>query len=226
MTKNFYFKVKETGCNTQVINHNSLSADQAIEQCLPIILKVIRYMESKYDCKAGDLFQDFVQEGYLGVLDALDRFDSSCGTRFTTYAFPFILGNIYEAFTDELHHGRTHLSTDCYDPETEEYCGNIFDNTPADPIYNADYGFASKEQREECEWRLSRVPNARDREIVRLHYGLADGFEHSFEAIGLIFSISPERVRQCHDRAMNQLYMAVLKEKNHATPCLYCSKVA
>ena len=191
-----------------LVNHNSLSADHAIELCRPLILMVIRHLERKFDCIAGDLVKDFMQEGYITVLNALKQFDSSHGTQFTTYAFQDIHGAVYKAFIDELHHGRTHLSTDLYDPESEEYSGNIFDNTPADPIYNADYTFASREQREDCEWLLSHVRDERDREIVRQRYGLADGFEHSFEAIGFTFGTSAERVRQRHDRALKQLQKA------------------
>ena len=198
--------MKETGANTQVINHiNNLSADQAIKQCLPYILRIIRHLESKFECKAGDLLNDFVQEGYLATLDALGKFKPSYGVQFTSYAYYFIHGKIYKAFTAELHHGQSQVPIDIYDPDSEDFVGNIFDNTPADDTFNADYGFTSKAEREDCEQLLKRINNERDREIVRLRFGLTDGFEHSFESIGFTFCISPERARQCYNRAMDHL---------------------
>ena len=209
--KNFFHfsAVKEKGSNTQVINHtNSISADQTIEQCLPFIFRVIRHLEGKFECHAGDLLYDFVQEGYLAVLDALGKFKPSRGVEFTTYAYYFIHGKIYKAFMAELHHGQSHVPIDIYDPEGEDCVGNIFDNTPADDVYNADYGFTSKAEREDCEQLLKRIKNERDREIVRLRFGLTDGFEHSFESIGFTFGISSERANQCYKRGLAQLQTA------------------
>ena len=201
--------LQSTGANTQVINLlNSLSADQAIEQCLPFIFRVIRHLEGKFECHAGDLLNDFVQEGYLAVLKALGKFKPSRGVEFTTYAYYFIYGAIYKAFTEELSHGQNRMSIDIYDPDSEEYIGNFLENVPADSVYDADYGFTSKAQREDCEWLLKRIKDERDREIVRLRHGLVDGCEHSLKAIAFGLGISPERARQLYDRAFKQLQAA------------------
>jgi RNA polymerase primary sigma factor len=45
----------------------------------------------------------------------------------------------------------------------------------------------------------------REREVVRLHYGLADGHNLSLADIGEIFSISRERVRQIEQAAIEKL---------------------
>ncbi|MDG2409905.1 MAG: sigma-70 family RNA polymerase sigma factor [Pirellulales bacterium] len=50
-----------------------------------------------------------------------------------------------------------------------------------------------------------RVLNAREREILRLRYGIADGSSKTLDEVGKIFSVSRERIRQIECRAMNKL---------------------
>src|SRR5262249_23309548 len=45
----------------------------------------------------GASLEDLVQDGSLGLLRALPRFDTSRGVRFSTYAVPWIEGEIKEA---------------------------------------------------------------------------------------------------------------------------------
>jgi RNA polymerase primary sigma factor len=45
----------------------------------------------------------------------------------------------------------------------------------------------------------------RDREIIKLHYGLGDGSAYTLDEIGKTFSISRERVRQIEARALGAL---------------------
>ena len=49
------------------------------------------------------------------------------------------------------------------------------------------------------------VLDAREREILRLRYGLADGASKTLDEVGKIFSVSRERIRQIECRAMNKL---------------------
>ena len=49
----------------------------------------------------------------------------------------------------------------------------------------------------------------RQRQVLRLHYGMADGKCHSFERIGEIMDLSKERVRQIEKQAMEKLQKAV-----------------
>ena len=47
--------------------------------------------------------------------------------------------------------------------------------------------------------------NYREREIVRLRYGLADGYSYTLEEVGKIFSVTRERVRQIEAKAVRKL---------------------
>lgn len=58
--------------------------------------------------------------------------------------------------------------------------------------------------RKELEIVLNTLTD-REREIVKLSYGLKDGNEYTFEEIGKIFKISRERVRQIAGKAISRL---------------------
>lgn len=47
--------------------------------------------------------------------------------------------------------------------------------------------------------------NYREREIIRLRYGLADGYSYTLEEVGRIFSVTRERVRQIESKAVRKL---------------------
>ena len=45
----------------------------------------------------------------------------------------------------------------------------------------------------------------REREILRLRFGLADGYAYTLEEVGKIFSVTRERVRQIESKALRTL---------------------
>ncbi len=51
---------------------------------------------------------------------------------------------------------------------------------------------------------LSRL-NYREREVIRMRYGLADGYVYTMEMIGQVFSVSRERIRQIETEALDKL---------------------
>ncbi|MBU0766604.1 sigma-70 family RNA polymerase sigma factor [Patescibacteria group bacterium] len=47
--------------------------------------------------------------------------------------------------------------------------------------------------------------NYREREIIRLRYGLADGYAYKLEEVGEVFGVTRERIRQIEKRAISKL---------------------
>ena len=52
---------------------------------------------------------------------------------------------------------------------------------------------------------MLRALNYREREIIRLRYGLVDGYAYTLEEVGKIFSVTRERVRQIEAKAVRKL---------------------
>ncbi len=53
--------------------------------------------------------------------------------------------------------------------------------------------------------RAMETLNYREREILRLRYGLADGYTYTLEEVGKIFQVTRERVRQIESKAVRKL---------------------
>ena len=49
------------------------------------------------------------------------------------------------------------------------------------------------------------VLDYREREILRLRFGLADGYAYTLEEVGKIFSVTRERIRQIETKALRTL---------------------
>ncbi|MFO0901476.1 MAG: sigma-70 family RNA polymerase sigma factor [Pirellulales bacterium] len=74
------------------------------------------------------------------------------------------------------------------------------DHRHDDPLYDTNR-LALKHRIEEAMSSL----NYREREILRLRYGLADGYAYTLEEVGKIFSVTRERVRQIESKAVRKL---------------------
>jgi RNA polymerase sigma-B factor len=69
--------------------------DRIVERYLPLV----RSLASRYSGR-GEAFEDLVQVGSIGLLLAIDRFDTERGVQFATYAVPTIVGEIQRHFRD------------------------------------------------------------------------------------------------------------------------------
>ncbi len=83
----------------------------------------------------------------------------------------------------------------------DSYFGEFLeDHRDDDPLYDTNQ-HALKMRIEEAMEHL----NYREREILRLRYGLADGYSYTLEEVGKIFSVTRERVRQIESKAVRKL---------------------
>ena len=83
----------------------------------------------------------------------------------------------------------------------DSYFGEFLeDYREDDPLYDMN--------RDSLKDRIADVLSAlnyREREIIRLRYGLADGYTYTLEEVGRIFSVTRERVRQIEAKAVRKL---------------------
>jgi RNA polymerase primary sigma factor len=47
----------------------------------------------------------------------------------------------------------------------------------------------------------------REREIIKLRYGLGDGYSYTLEEVGHIFKVTRERIRQIEKKAIRKLQL-------------------
>ena len=76
----------------------------------------------------------------------------------------------------------------------------IEDHREDDPLYDVN--------QQSLKGRIADVLaelNYREREILRLRYGLVDGYSYTLEEVGQIFSVTRERVRQIEAKAVRKL---------------------
>lgn len=62
--------------------------------------RLVRALASRFR-NSGEPLDDLIQVGNIGLINAVDRFEPSHGTRFSTYAAPNILGEIRRYFRDK-----------------------------------------------------------------------------------------------------------------------------
>jgi RNA polymerase sigma-B factor len=66
---------------------------------------LVRFLTSKFKDR-GEPFEDLVQVGTIGLIQAIDRFEPERGNRFSTYAIPTIIGEIRRYLRDRAWHVR------------------------------------------------------------------------------------------------------------------------
>ena len=109
-----------------------------------------------------------------------------------------------------LNMGRHPVSLDRPVGESEDGCFGEFieDNGVARP----DKAAANEMLREKIEGLLKTL-TYREREIIRLRYGLGDGYTYTLEEVGRIFKVTRERVRQIEAKAVRKLQHPVRSQQ-------------
>jgi RNA polymerase primary sigma factor len=98
--------------------------------------------------------------------------------------------------------GRSPISLDRPIGEGDEcsYGDFLEDSVSDNPLRNANNGVL----REKIDSLLKTLTH-REREIIRLRYGLGDGYTYTLEEVGRIFKVTRERVRQIEAKAVKKL---------------------
>lgn len=148
-------------------------------------------------------YEDLVQEGMIGLMDAAERFDPDRGVKFATYAMWHIRKTIMEAIrsrNDIVRTPRRHELKSCVTLENAE---QMVDSEPA-----ASDLLEAEEEHDAIHHCIRRLP-AREAIVIRLRHGI-NTEKLTLKKVGHILGVSPERVRQIQNDAEENLRQIML----------------
>ena len=124
------------------------------------------------------------------------------GREGTTEEIAAICGFPVEEVKRVLDVGRHPVSLDrpVGDSEDASFGEFIEDSTSDNPVHSANHVIL----RQKIDGLLKTL-TWREREIIRLRYGLQDGYTYTLEEVGRIFKVTRERVRQIEAKAVRKL---------------------
>lgn len=191
--------------------------DLLLENNLDFVRKTAFEQYKSMGLEEADLdidVDDLVQEGCIGLLNAIPLFEAERGMKFLTYAAPAIrnamigcvrtaLSRFEQRMTDPqngLGLQRVYLDEVVSDEEKMLRLEAIADPFALIP----EQVYLKKEQLLELYTALKEL-SARDRMYLLYRYGFTDGIEHPLIGAALHFHLSESRTKKVEGTAMNNL---------------------
>lgn len=154
--------------------------------------------------------EDLVQEGCIGLLSAVDRFDAGKGASFLTYAAPTIRNAMTDCMRTSLSQFERRLEIDGLQ---RVYLDDVLDadeqmlriEAVADPhMQTPEQVVLRREQLAELYAGLDSL-TAREQTWLLYRHGFADGKEHPLTAAANHFHLSAHRARALDAQALDNL---------------------
>ncbi len=237
---------------SEQIESTTASVDEQKKALVQANLRLVVSIGKRYMSRGVHLF-DLIQEGNMGLIRAVDKFEYKKGFKFSTYATWWIRQSITRAISEQsrtiripihmieqinkIKKTETSMTQDLGRiPSTEELGEELgwsisrvrqIKSVANDPVsletpvgrdedsslgdFIEDTKIASPVSttllfvlQEKLKDHIESLP-LREQKVLKMRFGLEDGYVHTLEEVGYLFNVTRERIRQIEAKALRKL---------------------